>query len=92
MWEATTDTLALILFNGIRIAVVYVLYSEAIRLTGHPVLVAAVVALEVPLTIGVETWFFVQPVSGTLIIGALIILIGVVSIIHENELLKRATA
>jgi len=83
------ESALLILFNGIRIGAVYVCYTEAIKRTGKPLLVACIIALEVPTTILIEFLLLGHRADFSLVIGGVIILLGALAILQENDLLRK---
>ena len=88
-WVFSSSALTIILVNGVRAGVVYVCYTEAIKRI-NPILVSCIVALEVPLTMAIEHFWYDEPITRSLAIGAVIMLIGVASIFKENEMFKAA--
>lgn len=80
----TSYSLLILTLNGLRIGVVYICYTEALKLI-HPVLVASLVALEVPLTMVMEYYWLGDRAAWPLIVGSFIILVAILSIIKENE-------
>ena len=84
----TKESFIILAMNGLRIGIVYVFYTEALKRI-HPVLVACLVALEVPLTMVVEYFWLDELANRQVVYGSLIILIGILSIIKENELFKQ---
>lgn len=65
----------LVLFNGVRVAIVYALFEAAVRRVG-PLLPTVLVVLQVPLTIVVERVWLGEPVSARVVMGALTIMLG----------------
>jgi drug/metabolite transporter (DMT)-like permease len=88
--EIKIAILPIVAFNSVRIAVTYVLYSEAIALTRSPVLVAAVVCLEVPMTMAIEYFWFGSIAASNVLGGSFMIIIGILSILKENDDLWQA--
>jgi len=76
---------AIVVFNSVRIAVTYILYSEAIALTKSPVLVASIVCLEVPTTMLIEYFWFGSTTANNVLGGSIMIIIGILSILKEND-------
>ena len=70
--------------NGIRIAVVYLIYQQAIRLT-DPILVSVVVSLEVLFTILLEQHWLSTPITMNVVLGAVLILGAIWSLILERR-------
>jgi len=77
----------IIVLNGIRLAVIYVVYQQAIRLT-HPIFVSVVVSLEVVFTILFEIIWLKEEFPISLFLGALLIMGAIWSVMIENSRLE----
>lgn len=77
----------IIVLNGIRLAIVYVIYQQAIRLT-HPIFVSVVVSLEVVFTIVFEIIWLKEEFPISLFLGALLIMGAIWSVMIENSRLE----
>lgn len=71
----SAESNAILIVNGIRIALVYILFFAAVQRIG-PVLASAIVALEVFITMLVEYWWLDAVPESTLWLGAIIIVTG----------------
>jgi drug/metabolite transporter (DMT)-like permease len=76
--------MAILVANGLRIALVYGLYHAAIRRIGA-LFVSVIVALEVPLTMFWDSLFLHQFPRGRLIWGAVAILLGALTLTLEKS-------
>lgn len=77
----------IVILNGIRLAVVYALYQEAVRLT-HPIFVSVAVSLEVVFTIIIEIIWLNEKVHSHIIIGAILIMGAIWSMMAESSKLE----
>jgi drug/metabolite transporter (DMT)-like permease len=78
-----------IAINGIRVAIVYLIYQQAIRLT-HPILVSVVVSSEVLFTIILERLWLSTPITANVVLGAILILGAILSLIVEQHPQRRS--
>jgi drug/metabolite transporter (DMT)-like permease len=76
--------LIVIILNGLRLAVVYILYREAISLT-NPLFVSVVVSLEIIFTMFLEKYWLNSAITGSSVIGSILILGAIWSLIIDNQ-------
>lgn len=75
--------IGILLLNGLRVAIVYVFYHEAVRRIGA-LLASVIVALEVPFTIFFD-WQLLQQIPGRrLAIGAAAVLLGAITLVWDR--------
>ncbi len=80
--SASAD-LAILVANGFRVALVYVIYHEAVRRAGV-LIPATIVVLQVPLTMFWDARFLGTPMPRPLMIGAFLIVMGVVTLLVDE--------
>lgn len=85
---STTDYAVLIL-NGLRVAVVHVLYVLAVKKAG-PLLASVVVVLMVPMTFPFDRMWNNATISTQLVLGSLLIVLAAVGLLSDE--LRRAKA
>jgi drug/metabolite transporter (DMT)-like permease len=72
-----------IALNGVRLALVYLLYNEAMRRI-PPLAVSVLVSMEIVFTVALERWFLAEPMSSAFVIGTILIVAATWSLIVDN--------
>lgn len=83
--------LLVIILNGLRLAIVYILYREAIRLT-NPLFVSVVVSLEIIFTMILERYYLNTTITVSSVMGSILILGAIWSLIIDNQKKKSTFA
>lgn len=86
-----SESWRVILFNALRLGIVYIFYAEAIKRTGRPLLVACVLAIEIPLTMYIEHMWIGGQLDSAVLYGGMIIVIGALSILREHQYMPRTS-
>ena len=81
--QITKTALIIIPLNAVRIAIVYALYSEALKRLS-PVTVSAIVSIEVPLTIVFEWIVSGKAPQAAFFVGSLVIVMSSIVMVREN--------
>lgn len=79
----TSTEIGILALNGLRVAVVYLLFQLAIKYAG-PLLATVVVVLQVPLTFPFDHWFNKAPITPTLILGATLIVLAAMGLLSDE--------
>jgi drug/metabolite transporter (DMT)-like permease len=87
----SNSDIVIVALNGIRVAVVYFLMNVAIRLAG-PLLPSIILVSEVPITMIIDHLVLGTVLPGQLLVGALAIVLGTLSVLSDELSGQRTTA